>query len=219
MHSPQGAHNPLRFSRALLPSSFACKERGKKTVLFPLAEEAAILCKGPPGEGNGECTARRARTIPFVSAGHSFRQALLVRKGAKKQFSFRLRKRLLSCARARLILPLWPLHLNFMYTCRKSHNEFTERNLSIGLCILAGSDAEWQYQFLRIVFFNPLWNRAVRYGKMENIKGNRENRLPFVGVLRLERRTLCSQSRCANQLRHTPKYRLIFTFVKSGAKV
>ncbi len=25
-----------------------------------------------------------------------------------------------------------------------------------------------------------------------------------VGVLRLERRTLCSQSRCANQLRHTP---------------
>ena len=27
----------------------------------------------------------------------------------------------------------------------------------------------------------------------------------FVGVLRLERRTLCSQSRCASQLRHTPK--------------
>lgn len=116
---------------------------------------------------------------------------------------------LLSCARARLILPLWPLHLNFMYTCRKSHNEFTERNLSIGLCILAGSDAEWQYQFLRIVFFNPLWNRAVRYGKMENIKGNRENRLPFVGVLRLERRTLCSQSRYANQLRHTPNYSVV----------
>ena len=69
MHSPQGAHNPLRFSRALLPSSFACKERGKKTVLFPLAEEAAILCKGPPGEGVGECTARRASTIPWLQPG------------------------------------------------------------------------------------------------------------------------------------------------------
>ena len=51
-------------------------------------ERAAILCKGPPGEGVGECTARRASTIPWLQPG-------------KKQFSFRLRKRLLSCARAR----------------------------------------------------------------------------------------------------------------------
>ena len=68
MHSPQGAHNPLRFSRALLPSSFACKERGKK------------------------------------------------------QFSFRLRKRLLSCAMARLILPL-PLHLNQWRCFLKRYND------------------------------------------------------------------------------------------------
>ena len=32
-------------------------------------ERAAILCKGPPGEGVGECAARRASTIPRVTAG------------------------------------------------------------------------------------------------------------------------------------------------------
>ena len=51
-------------------------------------ERAAILCKGPSGEGVGECTARRASTIPWLQPD-------------KKQFSFRLRKRLQSCARAR----------------------------------------------------------------------------------------------------------------------
>ena len=36
-------------------------------------------------------------------------------------------------------------------------------------------------------------------------KGSRKKTVAFsVGVLRLERRTLCSQSRYANQLRHTP---------------
>ena len=40
------------------------------------------------------------------------------------------------------------------------------------------------------------WNKYLRCRKY----------LVFnVGVLRLERRTLCSQSRCASQLRHTPK--------------
>ena len=32
-------------------------------------ERTAILCKGPPGEGNGECTARRASTIPWLQPG------------------------------------------------------------------------------------------------------------------------------------------------------
>ena len=32
-------------------------------------ERAAVLCKGPPGEGVGECAARRASTIPRVTAG------------------------------------------------------------------------------------------------------------------------------------------------------
>ena len=60
----------MRQAVFLAPSvKLACKERGKKTVLFPLAEEAAVLCKGPPGKGIGECTARRARTIPWLQPG------------------------------------------------------------------------------------------------------------------------------------------------------
>ena len=106
MHSPQGEHNPLVAA-------------GQKTVFFPLAEEAAILCKGPPGEGVGECTARRASTIPWLQPG-------------KKQFSFRLRKRLLSCARARPAralgmseqsdeIPFWPVKQGIgEYTARRA---------------------------------------------------------------------------------------------------
>ena len=50
MHSPQGEHNPLVAA-------------GQKTVFFPLAEEAAVLCKGPPGRALG--MSEQSDEIPF----------------------------------------------------------------------------------------------------------------------------------------------------------
>lgn len=42
---------------AIIPALLVRK--GGKTVFFPLAEDAAILCKSPPGEGNGDVGAER----------------------------------------------------------------------------------------------------------------------------------------------------------------
>ena len=61
MHSPQGAHNPLRFSRALLPSSFACKERGKNSFLSACGR-CCYPVQEPARRGQWGCRSRATKS-------------------------------------------------------------------------------------------------------------------------------------------------------------
>ena len=149
-------------------------------------ERAAILCKGPPGEGVGECTARRASTIPRYSP-----PSLLERE--HKTTSLSGWRELLSCARAR---PAGH------WGCR---SRATKSLLGPARRGRGNAQPAGRAQFPVLQRGARIVHPEITAGKVIKTKRQPRKTVAFsVGVLRLERRTLCSQSRYANQLRHTP---------------